>query len=279
MSGSAHSLSVSDFGGSAFKSEASIKAKSKRGQKPPRKRCKRQYTAVTANVPKRHYLAIKRKLRKKRPVIELKSQTTERENCDNFILSCASGGAADGIVPESIAHLVWKMHGCLQRREHGDLAKLISQFTQMPMGKQRWYTTVIKYCLAVLLHDPLVHGTGLVDLFLEGVIGCHTDVDKKSFLKDIGRLPKNIHVTKYDDLWIKYSQPRQLDRSNIDKLCELLNAHTVPAMRCNAEEDSSSYDENDSSSEDSEDNATSDAELPFNLYQELNILESNLDEK
>lgn len=275
-----HSVSsVSDLGYSQLKSEGSIKISHKKGQKSPRKPCKRRYTAVTANVPKRHYTAIKRKLRKKRHIIELKSQTTEREHCDSFIYSCASGCATDDIIPESIAHMVWKMHNCFQRRDYSDLAKLISQFTQSPMGKKRWYSTVIKYCSAVLLHDQLVYNSGLIDLFLEGVVGCHTDVDKKSFLKDVCRLPKNIHVTRYDDLWIKYSQPNQLDRSNIDKLCRLLNAQTIARESEDSADDSSSYDENNSSSDDSVDNATSDAELPINLDQEITILENTLDEQ
>lgn len=274
MSISSNSLSVEDINDSEVIPNKPVK-KSKPGKQPAKRPSKRQYAVTIVNVPKRHFLMVQRKLRKKRSVIGIKTQSAEREKCDSFIMSNATGRASELISPESITRLIWEMRNCLQKREYGDLAKLISTFTQMPMGKKRWYTTVLKYCMIALLHDPLVQGTGLIDLFLEGVVGCDTDIDKQQFLKDISRLPKNIHVTKYDDLWIKYSEPHQLDRTNIDKLCEVLNA-TVKLDEDDPVYDSSSYDENESSSDD-EENETSDAEPLFSLHGELNVLENTLE--
>lgn len=278
MSISSNSLSLDNFEESEVIPNKPVK-KTKPGKKPAKATRKRQYAVTIANVPKRDFLMVKRKLRQNRPVIAIKTQTTERENCDGFIRSYANGAATESIGPDSITRLMWEMRNCLQKREYGNLAKLISMFTQMPMGKKRWYTTLIKYCMVGLLHDPLVQGTGLIDLFLEGVVGCHTDMDKRAFLKDISRLPKNIHVTKYDDLWIKYSQPYQFDSANIDKLCEVLNSSAlVKPDKPDAADDSSSYDENESSDDDEmAGNETSDAEPLLCLRDELNVLEDTLE--
>lgn len=271
---SSNSLSISDCEDSEIKPK---KPKRKNGKKPSKKpRQQRRYTVTVVNVPKRHYVAIKHKLKKKQPVIELKAQSAERDKCDGFTKSYTNSDTQDGIGPESILRLVGEMRNALQKREFGNLAKLISMFTQMPMGKQRWYGTVIRYCLIVLLHDPLVQGTGLMDLFLEGVVGCHTDIDKQSFLKEINQLPKNIHVTKYDDLWNKYSQPNQFDSSNIDKLCKVLNASMVVKADESGDE-TCSYDENESSDDEACGNETSDAEPLLNLHHQISVLENTLE--
>lgn len=272
MSISSNSLSISDCEDSEVKPR---KPKKKNGRKPSKRpRQQRRYTVTVANVPKRHYIATKHKLKRKQPVIELKSQTAERDNCDGFTKTYTNTDPKDGIAPESILRLIAEMRNSLQRRDFGNLAKLISMFTQMPLGKKRWYGTVIRYCLIVLLHDPLVHGTGLIDLFLEGVVGCHTDIDKQLFLKDIIRLPKNIHVNKYDDLWVKYSQPNQFDSSNINKLCKVLNRKLVMEPEpADSGEDTCSYDENESSDDESCGNETSDAEPSINLLHQISVLE------
>lgn len=274
MSISSNSLSISDCEDSEVKPK---QPKRKNGRKPSKKpRQQRRYTVTVVNVPKRHYVAIKHKLKKKQPVIDLKSQTAERDNCDGFTKSYTNGDPKDGIGPESILRLIGEMRNSLQKREFGNLAKLISMFTQMPMGKMRWYGTVIRYCLIALLHDPLVQGTGLMDLFLEGVVGCHTDIDKQSFLKEIKRLPKNVHVTKYDDLWIKYSQPNQFDSSNINNLCRVLSKSMVIQPE-ESDDEASSYDENESSDDEACGNETSDAEPSLNLLHQISVLETTLE--
>lgn len=79
--------------------------------------------------------------------IELKQQCEEKLNCNRFILSETNESSctrADNVSPESITRLVMEMRNAVQCKEYGDLAKLISIFTEMPAAKARWYSTVIK---------------------------------------------------------------------------------------------------------------------------------------
>lgn len=258
---------------------ASDESKLKTNRKKPIKtgpRKKRYPKRKVAHIPKRYFDQINKKLKKNKPFIDLKSQTIEKETCERFISSHLNGEQMNRISPESVTRLLWEMRNSLQRREYSDLAKLISMFTEMPIGKQRWYATLSKYCLIELLYDPLVKGTGLLDLFLEGVIGCQSEIDKKSFLADINRMPNNIHVTKYDDLWLDYPHTNQLNQSNLNKLCELLN------KRSNAKHDPESYDDEEWESFDENDDSSgsetcesTEAEQPCDLHHEIAELEFN----
>lgn len=212
MSLSSNSISASD--------ESAIpKAKrAKRGVKRTK-----NHPVRIARVPKRDFEHIHRRVKKNKPVIDLKTQTLEKMNCNRFILNQVHGEKMDTVSAESTTRLMWEMKECLQRRDFGNLAKLISVFTEMPVGKSRWYSTLIKYCMIVLMYDPLVQGTSYMDMFLNGVMGCRNEADKKEFLKDINRLPSNIHVTKYDNLWTEYPIPNQPDANTVDQLCEILN--------------------------------------------------------
>lgn len=245
---------------------------------PKKKSCKKskpKYPIKIAHVPKRCYDQVKRRINKNKSVIDIKSQTVEKSNCNRFILSQLNSNHMEAISPESITRLVWEMKNCLQRQDYGDLAKLISMFTEMPIGKSRWYPTLLRYCSIVLLYDPLIKGTGLMDLFLEGVVGCRTESDKKEFLKDINRLPNNIHVAKYNDLWIKYPLPNQIDDITLDQLCETLNKRLDLDAEIEVSDDSDweSYDENDSCDESKTENETTEAENPHDLTEVMKKLQ------
>lgn len=106
-----------------------------------------------------------------------------------------------------------------------------------------------------LLYDPLVQGTGMLDLFLEGVIGCRTDPEKRIFLQNISQLPYNIHVTKFDDLW-KVKDDKKTDQITevaLEKLCGTLSSQAKIDIddQLNASDSEwESYDENESVNED-----------------------------
>lgn len=241
-------------------SRKSINTKTKKPLKrPPR------YILRLAHVPKRTFDQIHRRMKRNKPVVDMKSQTLEKTNCNRFISGQIDGNQMESISPESTTRLMWEMRECLQRKEYGNLARLISIFTEMPTGKVRWYPTLIKYCLIVLLYDPLVQGTELMDLFLEGVMGCHSEMDKKEFLKDISKLPNNIHVTKYDDLWTEYPTANQINQNELDKLCQLLSdrLNVKPEDSQDSDAEWESYDEN-SSNEDNEETTEPEKVCDFN---------------
>lgn len=255
-------------------------------QKPQAKRAKKltkrktTYPIRTAHVPKRTFEHIYRRVKNNKSVIDVKAQTIEKTNCNRFILNQIHGDKMGTVSPESTTRLMWEMKERLQRREYGDLAKLISAFTEMPAGKMRWYPTLIKYCLIALMYDPLVQGTGHMDMFLDGVMGCHSDADKKEFLKDINRLPTNIHVTKYDKLWEEYPIPQQLNEESLDQLCETLNKRInikIEEEDGNDESDIDSdwetYDENSSNDEN---DTTTDGEKLCDFDILMKRLENNI---
>lgn len=252
----------------------------KKPKKPPAQK-RRAYAVHVAHVPKRTFDHVQRRLKKNKSVIDVKKQTAEQKNCNRFIFGQTSGNRIETISPESTTRLMWEMRKCLQRKDYGNLARLISVFSEMPMGKARWYPTLIKYCLIALMYDPLVHGTELMDMFLNGVMGCQSEVDKRKFLKDISQLPSNIHVTKYDDLWIKYPMPNQINKSTLDQLCETLSerldmkAADDSLDRSSSDSDSEweSYDENGS---DDENDETTETERPCDINAILKGLEENL---
>lgn len=241
---------------------------------------KRQYTVKVAHVPKRTFHHIQRRINKNRSVIDVKTQSLEKTNCDRFILSQAEGNQMENISPESITRLVFEMRDRLQRKEYGELAKLIAAFTEMPTGKMRWYPTLIKYCLIVLMYDPLVQGTGLMEMFLDGVMGCRNEADRTECLCDLNRLPTNIHVTKYDDLWTEYALSNQLNRETVEQLCQILSkridikADDQSAAETDSDSDSDweSYDENTSNEENEE---TTEVENVCDFNDFMNELQTN----
>lgn len=247
-------LSISSSNSISIRDEEELKRpKAKRAKKEQKRKIK--YPIKVAHVPKRTFDYITRRIKHNRSVVDVKTNTLEKSNCNRFILNHIQGDQMEIISPESATRLMWEMRECLQRKEYGDLARLISIFTEIPTGKARWYPTLIKYCLIVLMYDPLVQGTGLMDMFLEGVMGCHCDSDKRDFLRDIHRLPTNIHVSKYDDLWTEYPLPKQLNETTLDQLCETLNKQIDIRTEDNDDEESDNesdwetYDENSSSDE------------------------------
>lgn len=252
----------------------------RRPKKPSTRR--RAYAVKVAHVPKRTFDLVQRRLRKNKPVIDMKKETTEQTNCNRFIFGQLTGNRLETISPESPTRLMWEMRECLQRKDYGNLARLIAAFAEMPMGKARWYPTLIKYCLIVLMCDPFVHGTELMDMFLDGVMGCRSEDDKRIFLNDVNQLPSNIHVTKYDDLWIKYPMPNQMTKSTLDQLCEILGkrldinaADNDSFIGSGTDSDSEweSYDENDSDDQNEE---TTETERPCDFSDMLKNLEENL---
>lgn len=270
LSLSSNSISVSD--------ETEIqKPQAKKAKKGARR--KTTYPIRIAHVPKRTFEHIHHRVKKNKSVIDVKTQTLEKTNCNRFILNHVQGEKMETVSPESLTRLMWEMKERLQRREYGDLAKLISAFTEMPVGKMRWYSTLIKYCLIALMYDPLIQGTGLMDMFLDGVMGCHSDADKKEFLKDINRLPTNIHVTKYDKLWEEYPMPEQLNEKSLDQLCETLNKriNIKPEEDSDDESDIDSdwetYDENSSNDENE---STTEAEKLCDFDVLMKRLENNI---
>lgn len=273
LSISSNSLSVSE------ESECH-KPPSKRAQKQKPKR-KTAYPVKITHVPKRIFDHVHRKVKQNKPIIAVKTQTVEKSNCNRFILNYVQGEKMETISPESMTRLVWEMKERLQRQEYGDLARLISAFTEMPVGKMRWYPTLIKYCLIVLMYDPLVQGTDLMDMFLDGVMGCRSDADKKEFLNDINRLPTNIHVTKYDHLWTEYPIPNQLNEEALDQLCETLNKRLDIKTEVESENDESdsdsdweSYDENTSNDDDNE--TTTEPEKAYDFNDVMERLEKTI---
>lgn len=249
MSVSSNSLSISD--------ETKIQAPPPKKKAKTTAKVKAKYTIKDAHVPKRTFQRIHRLMKRNKSIIELKAQTMEKANCNRFILNQIEGDKMETISPESTTRLMWEMRERLQRREYGDLARLISTFTEMPMGKSRWYSTFIKYCLIALMYDPLVQGTGLMEMFLDGVTGCLSAADKKQFLQDINRMPTNIHVTKFDDLWSEYPIPNQFNQHSVDQLCEILNKRVhiknesddLDSDESDINSDWETYDENSSSDE------------------------------
>lgn len=257
-------------------------APKKRLKKASPKKKRTGYPLRKCHVPRRCFEHVQRRLNSNRPVIELKTETIEKTNCNRFISAQINGNGLETVSAESITRLMQEMKNCLQRRDYCDLSKLISVFTQMPLGKARWHPTVLKYCLIVLLYDPLVQGTGLLDLFLEGVIGCRSEMDKKEFLKDINRLPTNIHVTKFDDLWQPYATPNQPTQQTVDQLCEVLDRQinftsTRDGTAATDDDDDSdnweSYDENESDDGNTTVNETTEAEQVCDLNDEMSRLQ------
>lgn len=241
---------------------------------------KRAYAVKVAHLPKRTFDLVQRRLRKNKSVIDVKKQTADQTNCNRFIFGQTSGTRLETISPESATRLMWEMRECLQRKDYGNLARLIAAFSEMPMGKARWYPTLIKYCLIVLMYDPLVHGTDLMDMFLDGVLGCRSDNDKRVLLNDISQLPSNIHVTKYDNLWTKYPMPNQVNKDKLDQLCEILSkrididANVDDRSSTDSDSEWESYDENGDS--DGDNDETTETERPCDFTAILNSLKKNL---
>lgn len=265
MSISSNSISISD--------EHEIRPEKNKPKKLSRGTVR--YKLQVAHVPKRIFQQIQRRLKRNKPIVPVKNQTLEQTSCSRFMLGQIDGNEMDTVSLESTTRLIWEMRECLQRKEYGDLAKLISAFTEMPTGKMRWYPTLIKYCLIVLMYDPLVQGTELMDMFLDGVMGCRSEADKKEFLKEISQLPSNIHVTKYDDLWTEYPLPNQLNKDTVDQLCQNLNQRiNIKTEDAHSDSEWETYDEN--SSDEDNDEETTEPEKTFDFTDAINRLQKSI---
>lgn len=140
---------------------------------------------------------------------------------------------------------------------------------------------ILQYCLVALLYDPLVQGTGLLDLFLEGVIGCQSTDDKRVFLENISQMPETIHVTKFNDLWKPHEDRDEksnvANAMNVKKLCAKLNRQSAEEpSSCTACVDSDSdgwesFDENESDG-DPYDGETTEVENAIDLNDALEKL-------
>lgn len=275
-------MSLSSSNSYSDSDEEELKRPKAKRVKKNQKRSK-PYPVKVAYVPKRTFKHIQQRLKHNKSVIDVKTHTLEKSNCNRFILNHIQGVQTETISSESVTRLIWEMRQCLQRKEYGNLARLILAFTEMPTGKMRWYQTLIKYCLIALMYDPLVQGTGLMDMFLDGVLRCHSKSDKQEFLRDIHRLPTNIHVSKYDELWSEYPLPNQLNETSLDQLCEILNKQINIQNNENDENDykdesdiESDWETYDENSSDDENGETTEVEKVCDFKDLLNQLQTNI---
>lgn len=143
----------------------------------------------------------------------------------------------------------------------------------------------LQYCLVALLYDPLVQGTGLLDLFLEGVIGCQGAEDKRQFLENISQMPNTIHVTKFNELWSAHDEDELnvANTMNVKKLCARLNGQTIDdhnlcttSLDHDIEESDSdgweSFDENESDDDPYDGGTATEVENTLNLSDALEKL-------
>lgn len=79
--------------------------------------------------------------------------------------------------------------------------------------------------MIALTEDRFVRDSGLLESFLEGVIGCHTEEEKSEFLGVITDLPSNIHATKYSELWDIPDEEENLSHTALQRLNDLLAKH------------------------------------------------------
>lgn len=86
--------------------------------------------------------------------------------------------------------------------------------------------------MIALTEDRLVADTGLLESFLEGVIGCHSEEEKTEFLSAISDLPSNIHAAKYSELWDIPDAEENLSHTALQRLNDSLAKH------CDDDEDS-----------------------------------------
>lgn len=98
------------------------------------------------------------------------------------------------------------------------------------------------------MNDPLVKGTGLLDLFLECVIGCKNDDEKQIFHSDISHIPINIqNIKKYKELWEETDDKKtdNVNEMNIDKFCRILNRKYSHGNTENNDRESDTEDDDD----------------------------------
>lgn len=142
-----------------------------------------------------------------------------------------------------------------------------------------------QYCIILLTRDPKVAGSGLLESFLEGVIGCHSDEDKAEFLSAIKDLPSNIHTQKYLELWQAPDDKNGLHPESLQKLNKLLAKH-CSENESDSDEDAwettEEYDGDDGADEDeNEENMEADSdngdfEMISNLSSKLDEIENDL---
>lgn len=163
---------------------------------------------------------------------------------------------------------------------------MLSSFRSLFAKNNFRAVSISQYCLVALLYDPLVQGTGLLDLFLEGIIGCQGTEDKRVFLENINRMPEKIHVTKFNELWNSAEDDDEkshvANAMNVKKLCAKLNRQTIDDhSSCTASVDAGgsdsddweSYDENDSDGDPYDGGTTTEVENTLNLADALDKLQ------
>lgn len=225
-------------------------------------------------------------MRQKKSLIDRKDQTAAKAACDRYVFSEIHHAEVgknlnETIIPESSTHVIIEIRKCIQRKEYGDAAKLISAYTQLAVGKMRWYQSLIRvsskyrnssrfevksisflfqYALICLLYDPVIQGSGLLDMFLEGVIMCRNVEEKEQFLKEITHFPKTIHSTRrcFGKLWKEKEDKKESNVSpmNVEKLCAALSRQTNEDV----DDDDADYDENNSEWESYSESSSSSAE-------------------
>lgn len=134
-----------------------------------------------------------------------------------------------------------------------------------------------------------MQGTGLLDLFLEGVVGCQSTEDKTFFLENLNRMPQSIHVTKFNDLWNAPEDDEEksdlVNAMNVKKLCAKLNTQTIEAhSSCTTSVDAGgsdsddweSFDENESDGDPYDGGTTTEVENALSLGDALDKLKMDL---
>lgn len=102
--------------------------------------------ARTVQVPKKYFHKVYKRAISGRSIVPNQNRSEAKRQCDRHIsseLHCTQN-VVDGISPDSITKLMCEMRNCLLRQDWFNLARLISMYTEMPLGKTRWYPTVLK---------------------------------------------------------------------------------------------------------------------------------------
>lgn len=133
------------------------------------------------------------------------------------------------------------------------------------------YYFLFQYCIILLTRDPKVAGSGLLESFLEGVIGCHSDEDKAEFLSAIKDLPSNIHTQKYLELWQAPDDKNGLHHDSLQKLNKLLAKH---CSENESDSDEDAWETTDENMDTDSDNGG--LELASNLSSRLDEIENDL---
>lgn len=97
-------------------------------------------------MPKKYFDNVYKNLTSGKAITAHEQQPNIKHQCDRNIatqLNCAQN-VVDGICSDSVTKLICEMRACLLRRDWHNLARLISLYAEMPLGKERWYPIVLR---------------------------------------------------------------------------------------------------------------------------------------